>query len=265
MRITNTTEIRVIGLQRSGNHPIINWIGSQYPKKKVYLLNNIEPYKNPFKSLHRTIIFHNLHLNKKNELKKPSKKDCLIYSYEDIPLEQISSTLSEKNHDKWLGKSSKRYDVLILRDPFNLFASRLQRELDNVGNKINISTDKGFLIELWKQYAKEYLGLTNYLKNKKIIINYNRWFLDKNYRKHIANALDIPFTDKGFNEVLEVGNGSSFDGLKYHLKTHKMNVLKRWKKFHNNKKYKSLFKDLELIKLSNKIFGCFPGRRIILK
>jgi hypothetical protein len=34
--------------------------------------------------------------------------------------------LFEQHHDQWVGASWQRYDVLILRDPFNLFASRLR-------------------------------------------------------------------------------------------------------------------------------------------
>ena len=50
----------------------------------------------------------------------------LIYSYEDFPLDQVASDKFEHNHDLYLGKSAIRYDLLIIRDPFNLFASRLK-------------------------------------------------------------------------------------------------------------------------------------------
>ena len=39
---TNEIEIRVLGLQRSGNHALITWITAQYPKKSWCFLNNIK-------------------------------------------------------------------------------------------------------------------------------------------------------------------------------------------------------------------------------
>ena len=53
------------------------------------------------------------------------KRDCLIYSYEYFPLDQIASDKFKRNHDLYLGKRAIRSDLLILRDPFNLLASRL--------------------------------------------------------------------------------------------------------------------------------------------
>lgn len=38
------------------------------------------------------------------------------------------------------------------------------------------------MIDLWIDYAKEYLGETNYLKHNKICINYNQWFADVEYQ-----------------------------------------------------------------------------------
>ena len=53
-----------------------------------------------------------------------SRKDTLLYNYEDCFLGTVASDAFEENHDAWVGPSGRRTDVLILRDPYNLFASR---------------------------------------------------------------------------------------------------------------------------------------------
>jgi len=266
--IINKCEIRVFGMQRSGNHPIINWIGSQYPGKRVCYLNNVDPKGNPFStSAHffrsQSIIFNNFLIDTdKEKMGRLRRKDCIIYSYEDRFFNEFNHENFEERYKKYVGKSLKKYDILILRDPFNLFASRLKRELGGMNNRINIRSDSGIIIKLWKEHAKEYLGETNHLKNNKIVINYNNWCSDKNYRRNLSSKLGIPFTDKGFNIVSPIGKGSSFNTKNYYGKKDKEDLLKRWTVFRHNKLYGNFFKDRELIQLSNKIFGEIPGTYI---
>jgi len=97
--IINKCEIRIIGLQRSGKHPIVDWIGSQCPGKKVYFLNNVAPKTNPFLTsdnvAHRQrgphfIMFNNFRVNMEKEQKGNFvKKDCLICGYEEKNLKDI--------------------------------------------------------------------------------------------------------------------------------------------------------------------------------
>jgi hypothetical protein len=65
--------------------------------------------------------------------------------------------------------------------------------------------------------------------------------------------------------LLQKGGGSSFDGTKYDEKAGSMNVLMRWKQIQNMKTYRKLFKDKELIGLSEKIFGHIPGTEVLYK
>ena len=176
--IINEVEIRVAGMRRSGNHAIINWLVSHY-NDSVCFLNNCEignPLVNYGKDSLDKFNGNSLFDFEKEGQGDFRKKDCLIYSYEDKLLEDIFTEHFNDNHNKWLGKSKYRYDVLILRDPFNMFASRLFRW----------SRTKEFIFRskkdsaLWKSYAREYLGRTSLLSHNKIVINYNRWLITKN-------------------------------------------------------------------------------------
>ena len=265
-KIINNIEIRIVGLRRSGNHAIINWLASHY-NRKICFLNDVKPITNPFLTFKKNTIIFNKDFYKefnidKEKCGKFSKKKCLMYSYEDESLKNIFHKNFKKNHDKFVGKSKKIYNIIILRDPFNMFASRFA--LNYHSRKKNFL--KEFKIrELWKSYAREYLGETDYLGKNKITINYNLWFSNNNYRRSIENKLGLKPNDEKIREILNFGNGSSFDGMKFNGDANKMKVLERWKILANDEIYKFILKDKQLIKYSNKIFGKIPETENIIK
>ncbi|MDY7004751.1 MAG: hypothetical protein SWX82_12545 [Cyanobacteriota bacterium] len=130
--IVNQKEIRVVGMKRTGNHAVINWVKNQH-NGEVGFINNVlanqNPYRYKYENLRDKFPEHKwaIENNRKQAQGNFIKRDCLIYSYEDFPLEQIASDKFERHHDLYLGKSATRYDLLIIRDPFNLFASRLKK------------------------------------------------------------------------------------------------------------------------------------------
>ena len=226
-------EIRVVGLRRTGNHAIINWIVNQQKGKKLFI-NDTPTLASPYR----------------NNYQPPDDGylDTLIYSHEDRRLNYVGNPYFEKRHDTFVGKSKKRFDVLILRDPFNLFASRYHSDRTRVyANSLSVP-------DMWIMYAREYLGITNFLKHNKVLINYNKWCTDFLYRKKLAEQLELEFTDEGFEKVSIVGKGSSFDGIEYNNKASKMKVLERWKSFQNDENYIKYFQDKIIIDLSDKIF-----------
>lgn len=262
--ITNKNEIRIVGLSRSGNHAIINWIINQFDGNYCFL-NCVEPKHNPFYTARPLndegdVYKSNISgFNFKEEQKhKFSDKDYLLYNHEDCFLGMLNHKYFKENHDNWVGRSLVQHDVLILRDVFNLFASRIKSNLINGhqthhgANPISTATLK----RLYKQHAREFLGEKRNLKDK-ALINYNLWVQDKDYRKEIAGKLDIPFTDQGFEEVINCAGGSSFDGMTYSGKANKMKLSSRWKEYSSEDFYWDLF-DEEVVELTKKIFGEIP-------
>ncbi len=51
----------------------------------------------------------------------------LLQSYEDSSLGHAFSRDLEAHHDGWLGRSRRRISLIVSRNPFNLFASRLRQ------------------------------------------------------------------------------------------------------------------------------------------
>lgn len=93
----NKLEIRVCGLQRSGNHAIINWIIGQHKKEKICFLNNVRHGDyNPFFTAKQIFVYNIDGLNDGRIQKQIIRdnpevletlscinKGLLLYSYED--------------------------------------------------------------------------------------------------------------------------------------------------------------------------------------
>lgn len=247
----NREEMRIVGMSRSGNHAVINWILSQARGRRCFV-NCAEPRTNPFataRPLHdgRPIVASYRPFDEDAERRgEHSRKDLLVHSYEDCFLGSVASDLFERRHDEWVGASLRRTDVLILRDPYNLFASRIRAGVGTV-------TDRA-AVRIWKQHARELLGLRCNLRQRRIAVSYNRWAADRDYRRRLAARLGLEFTDAGRQRVPATANGSSFDGMRYDGRADRMRTLERWRHFAGDKRFEALF-DAEMHALSERIFG----------
>tara|TARA_Y100000310_G_C20646906_1_gene797178 strand:- start:1303 stop:1896 length:594 start_codon:yes stop_codon:yes gene_type:complete len=158
--------------------------------------------------------------------------------------------------------------IIMIRDPFNLFASRCNQSYLGKHSKSEIIEVK----DIWKTHAREFLGETNYFKYK-VGINYNRWFCEKNYRKIISEQIGGRHSDRKINQMTHHGGGSSFikKDKRYFKNAQKLDILNRWKLFIGEKsskksrRFASIFKDKELIELSQKIFGHIKGTEVLFE
>lgn len=260
----NSKEIRVVGMSRSGNHAIINWILRQSPGRTCFL-NCVEPKTNPFATARplgdkRGVVVNyrgfDLEAEAEGDL---SAKDLLLYSYEDVFLGMVASPLFRKYHDEWIGGSAETLDVLILRDPFNLFASRFRSGLYRHGHGEPPSVTNRTAIRIWKQHAREFAGIRTYLDRPKVAISFNQWASDSGYRHLIARQLGLDFTDAGVDDVAATAGGSSFDGTRYDGKAGEMDVFGRWRHYAGESDLWRHFDD-EVHELSDGIFGHLPGK-----
>jgi hypothetical protein len=163
----------------------------------------------------------------------PAKPPCVVVSFEDLPLDNGAQLVHPSR------------TVLLLRDPFNTFASRLKRFRDNpVRNRPNAIRPAQ-----WKQYAREFLK-PRYLPDA-VRVNFNRWYLSLDYRKSISEQLGWHFTDRGFGSKKSwiFSHGSSFgeaDPLN-------LDVLNRWQTYQDDEEFRSYLDD-EIRELSKRIF-----------
>lgn len=260
--IVNQKEIRVVGMRRAGNHALIRWIAQQQPGE-FFHLNNVAAGKHPYRhkadNLRR---YHPEHQKMSEVYRRQAKgelieRDCLLYSYEDWRLKQITQPRFERNRELYLGKSAQSFDVLILRDPFNLFASRLKQ------NFVATKAQGCSMVQMWLEYAREFVGESSYLSRNSIRINYNDWFSHEAYRCRLAEQLALPFSDAGLAQVSAIGGGSSFDGTSFSGQAGAMDVNGRWKAFSEDLAFRQIFQDEALWYYSQKIFGDLPGTEVL--
>ena len=244
------TLYRVLGMRRSGNHATINWILKQISGSYSFC-NDIGREQHPKSATVKRMQFG------------LAKGASLIISYE----EQRASDVFGGPVAISCSACSKLYDVLILRDPFNLFASRFAW-MDRQGRVFREDSERRQkVIDLWKENARYYLeiqsdGLMS-PEDKTILFNYNNWVTDAAYREELSSFFGFDFDDSGMNEVKNFGSGSSFDGVVYRRNAKEMKVLSRWKSFMDNESYKSIFADKELVELSELIFGYIEGTEVL--
>lgn len=233
---------RISGMRRSGNHALIIWILKQLPGATCYN-NNMGPFHPP----ENTII-------KKIALRGFSQFNLLV-SLED---KWCKDAFQDYDSIKF-GESEQKHTILILRDPYNMFASRWVWK-DEFGRLFREDPEhQRMIIDIWKEHARTFLDWKNSSEdlpsNHKLGINYNLWFVDKEYRRQIAEKLHLRFTDAGKDDVSNYGFGSSFTGRDLHKKGSQLKVLDRWKSTLEDSAYCDLFLDKELRDLSREIFG----------
>lgn len=253
-----------------------------------FFLNNIRHGNfNPFEESSES------NFEKCNNIESSDKVRLLMYSYEDDErkvikgrnfLESVLDNDFELHKEEYFGSSNKFFDILVLRDAFNFFASRLKRLEKIAGIK-----DIREIANNWKTLAEEAVKRGEKKEAGKLFINYNEWFTSKKYREGLSSLLEGEFNDASLDEVTNFGGGSSFDRaaaypkltlkelrrdwvnllkpkrLLFYFKRMKspkgreMKVLDRWKLFRDDQVFKDIFRDKEIVELSNRLFGEIPG------
>jgi len=230
----------VWGIRRSGNHAIIGWLLNHVGTPFIHF-NDIQDPWNPltpggvrvagvpawqykrgllrkarqfFRSRREATFAGSDPSVDYERLATLSGLACRVFSYED----KLVTGSSEALGAAMPGETRK--SVLLLRDPFNLFASLLKagyfsRPLDELPG-IYARHAEAFLL----QHETGIIG-----------VNYNEWFQNADYRVSTAHRLGFDTNGAPYDEVPPNGGGSSFSGRARRGQASKMNVLSRWRHF----------------------------------
>lgn len=188
--------LQVIGLQRSGNHAIIDWISSLFPR--TVHLNNLP---------------HDFGRDPENLTDNPAfaGADCRIVSFEDarVKLARTEDGGFRPLLDSVVPLDPARLDAFdcrmlyILRDPYNCWASRVKAR--EAGGLTSPAEFEHFL-DNWTAMARRHAA------EPKAFILYNAWFKDRAYRQAVCARLGGSYSERTLGEVPLEGGGSSFDG-----------------------------------------------------
>lgn len=210
-------------MKRSGQHAIMNWIQA-HTQKKVY--NNT-----CFGWEDRKLLTM---LGKKEATEGIANiEDFNMDDWEkfDFPLfpflNEAMVLLVIRSANNWLASSYKRKSQG--REDYKDVYKFLDKRYIN-----DRKYDSPSRIDL---YTKQ----LEYLRDRQFtIIEFDKWFQSKDYRKLLADRLHFEFqgvADYARKYVSSNGNGSSFDGKTFDLKANKMNVLERDKEFLGDKEF----------------------------
>ena len=238
----NRVEFKVFGMRRSGMHAVIYWLARHFDEK-VWFANDLASFNDP--RAHRAEMPS---MYEPEEFISPldvddfwdRDKGVLISSVEDTGLEDLDWEVNRQV----VGGSDEFYSVLVMRDPFNLFASRY---------KLGMVLSKESL-ENWKKNAQEALGATSNLKNK-IIVNFGKWVTMPGYRRFMEEQMQLDESDKGVDRVY--GLGSSFMGLRRDGSGTEMKVNDRWRHYRDQPSFMNFF-DKEAVRLAWSLFDEVP-------
>lgn len=237
----STLELRVIGLIRSGHHAFIHWLFGHFSGEVVF--------RNNVSELEREVY-----------VRKPvagPRRDAYLFNVESPSLDTLVSLIDSDRWNTWAGTSEQMRYALVLRDPYNQFASRIK--LWGYGSFQGHTAAEE--LALWKSYAMEYLGDTRHLPDGTIKVLYNTWFSDVAYRRLLSCALSLRFSDATLNELTMFG--SSFDGrngVPAISEGQQLNVLGRWRHFAKDPGFQAFMRDDEMHDLAERAFGTFAVR-----
>jgi hypothetical protein len=243
---TTTNQLIVLAMRRSGQHAVIHFIYRMYGKPRAFY-NNRKAHREEFSK------------NKKDISDGDVSGDLELFmvNYEDQAVQEEISDPSRliQDHEVHVGRALNTRYVLCMRDPFNLFSSRLNH---GEGRRIreHILNDPQRTIDLWKNHAAEFTGRTKILPNL-IAVNYNKWLMDEEYRRDLADRLGVSYKRRHWNRTTREGGGSTFEKRKV-KNADRMGLLERWKLSRDEPSYRRLFEDKELVELSLEIFGHIP-------
>lgn len=263
MEPRNQWEFRCLGLKRSGHHAIILWLANHFPPRSVHFINDVVPSLNPFRfhsntapTTSRSRSF--VHRPEQDIISEQLvRKHCLMYNYEDRPLHQIHNALADNRRVQHVGHSARVFTVIVLRDPFNLAASRFRCRFRGRPALISKTLDS------WMEYADEFAGVTNLL-GPKLLVNFNRWFASEEYRRELSATIGLTFNDSGLNRVVGNGAGSSWDGTHFDNRAQDMKVLERWKCLVSNTNFRRIFRGRsDVAERSAQLFGPMPGTELL--
>lgn len=184
----------VQGLQRSGNHAVIGWLASLFPSHAFFNNNRHDLFADGA-ALDRLL--------------EGRTEECLIFSFEDSgtradPGVGLVDSVAPFPADRLPGV--ERHRLLLLRDPYNLWASRVQA---SQGRAEGLTGDPS-----WDNFRDNWLAIASRHRDApEEVVLFNRWVSDAGYRRALCARLGGTYSEASFGEVSGVGGGSSFDGI----------------------------------------------------
>ena len=227
----NNKLIMIFGIRRSGLHLTANFFAEQFAEP-VHILNN--------QSITQFVQAETSGVDGKLE-----SVNARVIIFEEQPSALIDIPVVHGYFKNLLGTYKEIHRILLLRDLFNLFASRVHHYPEYISvNRTWIKKD--FVQKDWLKYAERYLTPEGVIP-----VSYNKLITDLEYRKSLSKAVNgDTYSEKSLFKVDPNGGGSSFTGT---ATPNTDRVLTQYRHYSDLKVFQDLFEP-EYHKLSKQIF-----------
>lgn len=208
-KFNDATKINVVGLARSGQHGVVNWLFQQFDCS--LFLNNY--YARP----HNSSVYDPVWFMREKMVGVLNGDSGLKPSVLGFGLEGSIDRAT----------ASANFSVAVVRDIKNHVASLVKHPT------LNPNWDEFF--EEWKKYANKALEVSDAHDPKMMLVEFPAWAINRHYRELAASVFSIKsglffeYTDSGKESVMASGGGSSFDKQNFDGKASQMDVLNRWR------------------------------------
>ncbi|MFD1510678.1 hypothetical protein [Lacimonas salitolerans] len=262
--------IKVFGIQRSGNHAILNWLLGlethnmlffNNPRKDQGLLENPSAI-----SLPEGVRSYASRVDRKKVI-HPENVDrfrgsggTLICSYENHDLETLNEAELDAPINSEFGPPRSKKKIIVIRNPFNVAPSTLKM-VRRMKAKDGVTEEELLQIvehrlKMWVGYAEITLEHDAGQRKDFLPINFDFWASNKSYRDEIAARLGYSNSDRFFDFVSDAGGGSSFGGTKEMLTAEKLGS--RWSQAEDKDTLRPIFlRQKKVVTLAARIWG--PG------
>ena len=229
----------VFGMRRSGNHLAISWILEQVRGSAAFY-NNIDPAGPPFAA--RMTEFR---LRARN----PSPR--IVLSYEDVDRETLLSPPLLDFLEARAARGAGVRFALVLRDPLNLFASRLKKWPERFATEADLARERALYLE----HARLAAEPRPIWRDAPLVpVLYNEIVALPAARDRAADALGLARGHEGLDAVPVYGHGSSFDGMQGSAEAVRASVFSRWQAQAQDPVFRRLIDD-ELSGIARDRFG----------
>lgn len=230
---------KFFGLQRSGNHAIINWLIG-LDQDRTLFFNMVRPGESLLDkpsgvSLPEGTKAYATRVDGKIVI-QPDYLDwfkCeggrLLLSYENYPIGRFSQSFLDQPAINLFGNPYNNINFLVIRNPFHMLSSA-ERMIHPIMR--NNGKDEKWLANvletrllLWKSYAFLHLHSSSITRGGFVSFVFDWWVKDKGYRDKMASKMGYDNKDKFIDFISDAGKGSSFSGSKLGERN---DVLSRW-------------------------------------
>ena len=211
--MSKRTLIVCIGLQRSGNHAILTWVESLFPAMDFHNNQHHDVFADEA-ALGRTLA--------------EGSAPLTVFSFEDSANRTTApGTLLLNSVTPLPGWVHDQYDVhhiVILRDPYNNWASRVAANARAAEFGRPLTSDPS-----WELFRANWMSLAAAVRNPAYIgVEFNRWKDDPAYRRSISDRLGGDQSRERLEAVPRQGGGSSFDGTP---RPSYAGMIRKWRKY----------------------------------